>query len=116
MFASCNCKVDVIYEFEQGDESFEQEKPRRSHHSYIQSYALRFLEFNCNVSECLSLAEAPPTPDRLNDFGILKVPDELSEVIYLALYGFDNFLLSLHLFASHLILCDLLNKAWYHFD
>ena len=73
-------------EFEQGDESFEQEKPRWSLHSYIQSYALRFLEFNCNVSECLSLAEAPSTPDRLNDIGILKVPDELSEVIYLALW------------------------------
>lgn len=66
-------------EKELGDESFGQEKPRWSQHPHIQSYALRFLEFNCNVSECLSLAEAPPTPDRLNDFGILKVPDELSE-------------------------------------
>lgn len=51
--------------------------------SPIQSYALRLLEYDINASECLPLAEAPPTPDRLNDFGILKVPDLLSEVIYL---------------------------------
>ncbi|CAM0881456.1 unnamed protein product [Alopecurus aequalis] len=59
-------------EKELGGESVEHEKP-------IQSYALRFLEYNRNVSACLSLAEAPPTPERLNDFGILKVPDELSD-------------------------------------
>ncbi|KAJ1284029.1 hypothetical protein BS78_03G172500 [Paspalum vaginatum] len=58
------------------EESLEQEK---SHQSSIKSYALRLLEYNNNASECLSLAEAPPTPDRLNDFGILKVPDQLSE-------------------------------------
>ncbi|WVZ69973.1 hypothetical protein U9M48_018684 [Paspalum notatum var. saurae] len=58
------------------DESLKQEK---SHQSSIKSYALRLLEYNINTSECLSLAEAPPTPDRLNDFGILKVPDQLSE-------------------------------------
>jgi len=55
----------------------------RSRQSPIQSYALRLLEYNINASECLPFAEAPPTPDRLNDFGILKVPDQLSEVIYL---------------------------------
>lgn len=88
----------MIYEFGQGDESFEHEKSRRSHQSPIQRYALRFLECNCNVPECLSLAEAPPTPDRLNDFGILKVPDQLSEVIHLALCAFDNLFLYLHLF------------------
>lgn len=66
-------------EKELGGESFEHEKSKWSHQSPIQSYALRFLEYNCNLSSCLSLAEAPPTPERLNDFGILKVPDELSD-------------------------------------
>lgn len=64
---------------ELGDESFEQDKSKLSDQSPIWSYALRFLEYNCNAPECLSLAEAPPTPERLNDFGILKVPDQLSE-------------------------------------
>lgn len=67
-------------EFVQDEECLEQEKSRQSP---IQSYALRLLEYDINASECLPLAEAPPTPDRLNDFGILKVPDQLSEVIYL---------------------------------
>ncbi|CAL5049927.1 unnamed protein product [Urochloa decumbens] len=58
------------------EENLEQDKSRQSP---IHSYALRLLEYNINASECLSLAEAPPTPDRLNDFGILKVPDQLSE-------------------------------------
>uniref|UniRef100_A0A0D3GWX0 Myb-like domain-containing protein n=1 Tax=Oryza barthii TaxID=65489 RepID=A0A0D3GWX0_9ORYZ len=62
-------------EKEQCNEPLEQEKLQ----SPIQSYALKFLKDNCNISECLSLAEAPATPDRLNDFGILKVPDQLSE-------------------------------------
>ncbi|XP_051224686.1 chromatin modification-related protein EAF1 B isoform X3 [Lolium perenne] len=66
-------------EKELGGESIEHEKSKWSHQSPIQSYALRFLEYNCNVSACLSLAEAPPTPERLNDFGILKVPAELSD-------------------------------------
>ncbi|CAL4966654.1 unnamed protein product [Urochloa decumbens] len=61
------------------EENLEQDKSRQSHQSPIHSYALRFLEYNINASECLSLAEAPPTPDRLNDFGILQVPDQLSE-------------------------------------
>lgn len=71
--------IEVIFEFVQDEESLGQEK---SHQCPIQSYALRLLEYNIDASECLSLAEAPPTPDRLNDFGILKVP-QLSEVIYL---------------------------------
>ncbi|ONM40660.1 Chromatin modification-related protein EAF1 B [Zea mays] len=58
------------------EECLEQEKSRQSP---IQSFALRFLEYNINASEFLPLAEAPSTPDRLNDFGILKVPDQLSE-------------------------------------
>ncbi|KAL5219751.1 hypothetical protein ABZP36_024464 [Zizania latifolia] len=70
----------VKAEKEQDNESLEQEKSRCSLQFPIQSYALRFLEYNCNISECLPLAEAPATPDRLNDFGILKVPDQLSEV------------------------------------
>ncbi|CAN6173421.1 unnamed protein product [Urochloa humidicola] len=61
------------------EENLEQDKSRQSHQSPIHNYALRLLEYNSNASECLSLAEAPPTPDRLNDFGILKVPDQLSE-------------------------------------
>ncbi|XP_062203024.1 chromatin modification-related protein EAF1 B-like isoform X2 [Phragmites australis] len=69
----------VKAEKQQGGESLEQEKSKRSNQSSIQSYALRLLEYNSKVSECLSLAEAPSTPDRLNDFGILKVPDQLSE-------------------------------------
>ncbi|CAL4985768.1 unnamed protein product [Urochloa decumbens] len=58
------------------EENLEQDKSRQPP---IHSYALRLLEYNSNASECLSLVEAPPTPDRLNDFGILKVPDQLSE-------------------------------------
>ncbi|XP_020406151.1 chromatin modification-related protein EAF1 B isoform X3 [Zea mays] len=58
------------------EECLEQEKSRQSP---IQSFALRLLEYNINASEFLPLAEAPSTPDRLNDFGILKVPDQLSE-------------------------------------
>jgi hypothetical protein len=81
----------VVHKFEQGGESIEDKKSKWSHQSPIQSYALRFLEYNCNVSACLSLAEAPPTPERLNDFGILKVPDELSDVIHLALCALDIF-------------------------
>jgi hypothetical protein len=42
------------------------------------------------------------------------VPDELSDVIHLALCALDIFFLSLHLFASCLIVCHLLNKAWCH--
>jgi hypothetical protein len=71
--------LDVIYKSGQCNEPLEQEKLQ----SPIQSYALKFLKDNCNISECLSLAEAPATPDRLNDFGILKVPDQLSEVTHL---------------------------------
>jgi hypothetical protein len=41
------------------------------------------------------------------------VPAELSDVIHQALYAFDIFLF-LHLFASRLILCDLVKKAWHH--
>ncbi|CAN6193213.1 unnamed protein product [Urochloa humidicola] len=63
----------------EGEENLEQAKSGQSHQSPIHIYALRLLEYNSNASECLSLAEAPPTPDRLNDFGILKVPDQLSE-------------------------------------
>ncbi|KAF8670989.1 hypothetical protein HU200_050262 [Digitaria exilis] len=64
----------------QSEENLEQDKSRQSHQSPIRSYALRLLEYNRNESECRLLAEAPQTPDRLNDFGILKLPDQLSEV------------------------------------
>lgn len=49
--------------------------------SQVQDYAVRFLEYNNQVSDSVVLTEAPPTPDRLNDFGILKVSDQLSQVI-----------------------------------
>jgi len=78
--------IVVVCELLQDEENLEQDKSRKS----IISYALRVLEYNRNASECLSLAEAPQTPDRLNDFGILKVPDQLSEVIYLKTVYFDN--------------------------
>jgi hypothetical protein len=86
----------VLFEFVQDEECLEQEKSR---HSPIQSFALRLLEYNINASEFLPLAEAPSTPDRLNDFGILKVPDQLSEVIslntlFLCLYHFAYFFIS----------------------
>ncbi|KAL6881980.1 hypothetical protein ACP4OV_011452 [Aristida adscensionis] len=70
---------DVKEETQQDDDSLEQEKSSLSLRSPIQRYALRLLEYNSSASECLSLAEAPPTPDRLNDIGILKVSDQLSE-------------------------------------
>ncbi|KAL6881979.1 hypothetical protein ACP4OV_011451 [Aristida adscensionis] len=73
-------KLGVVKdEIQQDDDSLEQEKLRLSLQSPIQRYALRLLEYNSNVSECQSLAEAPPTPDRLNDIGILKMSDQLSE-------------------------------------
>ncbi|KAL5230800.1 hypothetical protein ABZP36_029576 [Zizania latifolia] len=63
----------------QGNESLETEKCSFPHQSQIQDYAVRFLEYNSQTSDSLVLAEAPPTPDRLNDFGMLKVSDHLSE-------------------------------------
>jgi len=60
---------------QEDEENLEQDKSRKP----VFSYALRVLEYNSNASECLSFAEAPRTPDRLNDFGLLKVPDQLSE-------------------------------------
>lgn len=67
--------------FEQGNKSSEAEEPNYPRQSRIQDYAVKFLEYNSQTSGSLVLAEAPPTPDRLNDFGTLKVSD-LSEVNY----------------------------------
>jgi len=67
--------IVVVCELLQDEESLEQDKSRKP----VFSYALRVLEYNSNAAECLSFAEAPRTPDRLNDFGLLKVPDQLSE-------------------------------------
>jgi len=78
--------IVVVCELLQDEESLEQDKSRKP----VFSYALRVLEYNSNAAECLSFAEAPRTPDRLNDFGLLKVPDQLSEVIYLNTVCFDN--------------------------
>jgi hypothetical protein len=70
-----------MHEFVQDDESVGQDKSSGSRLSPIQSYALQLLENNNKSSECLSLAEAPPTLERLHDFGILIMPDKISEVI-----------------------------------
>ncbi|XP_047094521.1 chromatin modification-related protein EAF1 B-like isoform X2 [Lolium rigidum] len=66
-------------EKEQGNESMETEQSTCPLRSQIQDYAVRFLEYNNQVSDSVVLTEAPPTPDRLNDFGILKVSDQLSQ-------------------------------------
>ncbi|KAF0926677.1 hypothetical protein E2562_027117 [Oryza meyeriana var. granulata] len=62
----------------QGNESMEAEEPNYPRQSRIQDYAIKFLEYNSQTSGSFVLAEGPPTPDRLNDFGTLKVSD-LSE-------------------------------------
>ncbi|KAL6618658.1 hypothetical protein ACP70R_033797 [Stipagrostis hirtigluma subsp. patula] len=69
----------IKVEKEQGNESLEAEESRQPRQSEIQDYAVRFLEYNSRTADSLVLAEAPPTPDRLNDFGIVKVSDQLSE-------------------------------------
>lgn len=48
----------------------------------IQGYAIRFLEYDCSKSALPVLAEAPPTPDRVNDAAIIEKSweGELSEV------------------------------------
>ena len=48
----------------------------------IQAYAVRFLKYDCNISYQPVLANAPTTPDRINDIGMLEKywEDELSEV------------------------------------
>uniref|UniRef100_A0A0E0L6K1 Myb-like domain-containing protein n=1 Tax=Oryza punctata TaxID=4537 RepID=A0A0E0L6K1_ORYPU len=62
----------------EGNVSSETEEPNYPRQSRIQDYAVKFLEYNSQTSGSLVLLEAPPTPDRLNDFGTLKVSD-LSE-------------------------------------
>ncbi|KAK3137821.1 hypothetical protein QOZ80_5AG0360920 [Eleusine coracana subsp. coracana] len=64
---------------EHGKKSLGAGESLRSRQSQIQDYAVRFLEYNCRTANSPVLAEAPPTPDRLNDFGILKVSDQFSE-------------------------------------
>ncbi|XP_062180648.1 chromatin modification-related protein EAF1 B-like isoform X2 [Phragmites australis] len=66
-------------EQEHGNESLEAKESKQPQQSKIQDYAVRFLEYNSRAAGSLVLAEAPPTPDRLNDFGILKVSDQLAE-------------------------------------
>lgn len=63
----------------QGNESMETEHSIRPLRSQIQDYAVRFLEYNNQASDSV-FTEAPPTPDRLNEFGILKVSTQLSQV------------------------------------
>lgn len=48
----------------------------------IQSYAVRFLEYDCTISTHLVLAEAPATPERVVDAAKLENygESELSEV------------------------------------
>lgn len=55
----------------------------------IHDYAVRFLEYNSTISDCSVLAEAPTTPDRLYDVGILEVSDQLSEVWIIFFYLFE---------------------------
>ncbi|XP_006654875.1 chromatin modification-related protein EAF1 B-like isoform X2 [Oryza brachyantha] len=69
----------VKAEKSQGNESLEKEERNCPHQSRIQDYAVKFIEYNSQTSGSLVLAEAPPTPDRLNDFGTLKVSDLFSE-------------------------------------
>ncbi|XP_004960997.1 chromatin modification-related protein EAF1 B isoform X1 [Setaria italica] len=59
--------------------SLEAKESRQPRQSQILGYAVRFLEYNSRVADSHVLPEAPPTPERLNDFGILKVSDHLSE-------------------------------------
>ncbi|CAN6331761.1 unnamed protein product [Urochloa humidicola] len=66
-------------EKEQVYKSLEAKESRQTQQSQIQDYAVRFLEYNSRAADSHVLPEAPPTPDRLNDFGILKVSDHLSE-------------------------------------
>uniref|UniRef100_M8C2F0 HSA domain-containing protein n=1 Tax=Aegilops tauschii TaxID=37682 RepID=M8C2F0_AEGTA len=66
-------------EKQQGNESLEAEQSIHPLRSHIQDYAVRFLEYSSQASDSAVLTEAPPTPDRPNDFGILKVSDQLSQ-------------------------------------
>ncbi|CAN6349991.1 unnamed protein product [Urochloa humidicola] len=66
-------------EKEQVYKSLEAKESRQPQQSRIQDYAVRFLEYNSRAADSHVLPEAPPTPDRLYDFGILKVSDHLSE-------------------------------------
>ncbi|KAF8726900.1 hypothetical protein HU200_019382 [Digitaria exilis] len=66
-------------EKEQVYKPLEIKESRQPRQSQIQDYAVRFLEYNCRAADSHVLPEAPPTPDRLNDFGILKVSDHLAE-------------------------------------
>ncbi|KAF8783591.1 hypothetical protein HU200_000531 [Digitaria exilis] len=66
-------------EKEQVYKPLETKESRQPRQSQIQDYAVRFLEYNCRAADSHVLPEAPPTPDRLNDFGILKVSDHLAE-------------------------------------
>jgi hypothetical protein len=69
--------------------------------SQIQDYAVRFLKYNNQVSDSVVLSEAPPTPDRLNDFGILKVSDQLSQVICQLAVVFVIYYVHYFCFARH---------------
>ncbi|XP_044985271.1 chromatin modification-related protein EAF1 B-like [Hordeum vulgare subsp. vulgare] len=66
-------------EKQQGNESLEAEQSIHPLRSQIQDYAVRFLEYSSQASDSAVLTEGPPTPDRPNDFGILKVSDQLSQ-------------------------------------
>lgn len=48
----------------------------------VLDYAVRMLKYNGSISSHSALAEAPTTPDRQNDVGILEITweDQLSEV------------------------------------
>lgn len=87
----CNLHVYV-----QGHNSLEAKESNKQCQSQIYDYAVRFLEYNSRTNDFHVLPEAPPTPDRLNDFGILKVSDHLSEVNHLNILCFIIDFLNFH--------------------
>ncbi|XP_020250353.1 chromatin modification-related protein EAF1 B-like isoform X2 [Asparagus officinalis] len=66
-FESC----EVNGEAEKDQDNKKMEAGNISLHPSIQSYAVRFLKYDRSTSTSV-LAEAPPTPDRVNDAGILE--------------------------------------------
>lgn len=52
----------------------------RQNLSSIKAYAFRVLEFNSDMPAGMVLAEAPTTPDRPSDKGVLLVLEQLPEV------------------------------------
>ncbi|KAJ0112465.1 hypothetical protein Patl1_01589 [Pistacia atlantica] len=75
----------------EASKDLDQQSPRKNIAVAIQGYAVRFLKHNCSSVPSLQ-AEAPATPDRISDLGIMEVSwdDHLTEVIWLAGLGPDQ--------------------------